>query len=305
MKKLNVPASIFGLFAALGIAASVARRRRQGQILPVLEVRQGETLAELAKRSDAALAIPAMVSEGLPVVVLRPCMLVCKAVGLNQKVSNVWIEVIGGKLTRLRATRESGEAFTLPLVALLVMILTGCAAHTANTPLGAGKTVYDASFGGPVIEVFGADVPAPQLNLGARHGLRPNMDISGHAYLTALVYRVAGGDFELTSYPNEHLAFGIGASGFASLRSGVSRRTLVVPETTLASAWGPVYFGEQAALTTDGPLFSPFFGGRYGMLLAEARWSAANRKSDDVAVTYVPVRRYGAVGVILGVEVAR
>lgn len=75
-------------------------------------------------------------------------------------------------------------ARSLPLL-LAALILTGCVAtHRART-VGKGNIGADFSLGGPLQTKLGPPIPMPMAFLGARYGLRDDLDLSLHVNLTA------------------------------------------------------------------------------------------------------------------------
>jgi hypothetical protein len=199
---------------------------------------------------------------------------------------------------------------------LVVVSATGCAAHTGLAPVGLGRTIPNAGFGGPIVSAFGTHIPLPYMTAGFDHGLGSRVNFSGDLHILPLAYEIAGLDAGLTWFPllaaanRPTVGLQERLFAFASFRGGVSRRLFGFPVTSFSAAWprSGWYFGSDLAGPLDDGdydaasprwLFSPFIGRRWTIggfyLLTEVKWQGANVRSDQLAVEYLPIGGHGGL----------
>ncbi len=209
------------------------------------------------------------------------------------------------------------------MTALALAWSFGCAAHTSLAPVGAGRLVPNLGLGGPIVAAFGTHVPIPYVTAGADYGLGPRLNFTGDLHLLPLAYQVVGLDAGVTWFP-------LAASGgrptvgiqprvfaFASIKSGVSRRALFYPVTSISAAWlgSGLYVGSDIAGPLPKPdydaeapsfLVSPFVGRRWKVggffLVTEVKWQAANVRSDQMAIEYIHVGGHGGLTPLISLQ---
>ncbi len=209
---------------------------------------------------------------------------------------------------------------------VFVCICWGCAAHTNLEPVGKGKLNANLSLGGPIVAAFGARVPVPYATIGSNYGLTDRININGNLHLLSTFYGVIGFDFGTTWFPlsNKGKTPTIGVQprllALTSFKNNVSSRFRIYPLISSSAAWslgnGLIYTGFDLTIPltlqdfdddASSTIVSPFFGYRWNLgsrtrLLTEIKWHGANIKSNQLAVTYLPIAGHGAISALLSLE---
>lgn len=221
---------------------------------------------------------------------------------------------------RPRAPRRATMAFVVAAFAL--GLASACTMpHTVRT-VGKGHTAVNVGFGGPLVHNIGGAVPAPDVTVGAQHGLTDAWDVHGSFHLLPAVFKNLGLDVGVTrrllvqkggapewtatlrlNVLTNFEAFRI----YPELESYVSwrvrRRWLLyagmttfydffwVKEHHFRMHWGPV-LGFEVRL-----------GRRHALGLA-LKWISPQVNSEEQAVSYVAPGRLGLVFVQIGYRVS-
>ncbi|MDP8208780.1 MAG: hypothetical protein P9L92_19105 [Candidatus Electryonea clarkiae] len=216
--------------------------------------------------------------------------------------------------------------YILLISIILIMLYIGCAAHTNLQPVGKGEWQGNVSYGGPIIKVFGLNMPTPWPVLGSRYGLRDDLDFDANLHILPLPYGITGFDLGSTWYPiiGDGRTPTVGIQPrimtFMSVKEGVEERFRFVPILTGSAAWqhrkNSVYTGMNLVIPTTRPdydedasfyMTSPFAGYRWALgnrfkLYTEIKWQGANIRSDQLAVTYTGIAGYGAIAPLIALE---
>lgn len=213
--------------------------------------------------------------------------------------------------------------------ALVALTLSGCGTLSGARPLEPGRHEVGVVFGGPVLTLFGAPIPLPNLVLGGRSGLGRLSDrpydlgyglnatglafgiVQGHADLGWLAVDQRGSAPALTVRNRLFLATNLPAAGAKA--DGSSVGAWGADQIELIASWQlgehVVYgsVGEVLDFGNPGWVIVPAVGatidpGEVGglRLQTELRWWAVNRTQRLTQVDWVPGQP-GAVGVHLGV----
>lgn len=207
---------------------------------------------------------------------------------------------------------------------MMMLLLWACSTVHGVKPVGEGNLELQGSFGGPIVEVFGAPIPVPVTTLGVTYGLSETLDVHGAVHPSALaLFKVvemdAGvsmqfiapsgarprlmGDFSL-----------IGAAG--NLETGLPEgggRLFLQPSLTASWDWGQRK--RQTVYTGLTLFFEPFpsvhavggwvLGERWGLtdrthLDTELKWLAPYASSYDLVIHYYSPGNMGAISFQLG-----
>ena len=179
-----------------------------------------------------------------------------------------------------------------PLSALLLLcasVTASCATSHFARPLGRGNVVGQASLGGPIVEVSGAPIPAPILDVGAGYGASDRWDVYARADVTAAAY----GDLHLEPGAAFHpIVREAGAVPTVTLAGSAHLLTdfheaRVGPQLSALAAWRVgalhrhlIYLGVDAGTRVTSRtrvLAGPFAGaevrvGRRAGLVLEVKW---------------------------------
>jgi hypothetical protein len=195
-------------------------------------------------------------------------------------------------------------------------------------PLGQGTVAVDVSAGGPITELFGANIPLPLSSVGAAVGLDDRTDLHGAMHTTAAalfglpagevgvsrVLRASEGRMPRVSVDGTLVA-ALGDQTDDGAEGG--GRVLVQP--TALAAWDlgtqrahTVYAG-VGALVEPWPTFGAYGwllgGGRWALggpavgLVTEVKWLQPYASNAPPAPEYTGVAGQGAVSVQLGLDV--
>jgi hypothetical protein len=207
----------------------------------------------------------------------------------------------------------------LTVVALLVQGVFGCTTHTGVFPLKQEST-YQLSIGGPIVEVFDVDIPLPYLTAGIQKGINDKTNVFANYHLLAQLYRITGMDMGVSWFPLEGQGWrptmGVSLSGFMffSTRPDVDERFFGYPVVSSSFSWeldqAVIAVGSDSALLLENQDFDPQAKQQVHSLFAnitvpvggyrltsEIKWQGLNVRSDQLAVSYVPVGHQGALGV--------
>ena len=166
----------------------------------------------------------------------------------------------------------------LPICALLSCTAT----HSVRT-VGQGNGAVETSFGGPVFRNLGGPIPAPNLFIGGRYGVRDDLDLVLHYNLTSPIVPgigldlIAGAQFAPIQpgvggqTAQGEVGWSLSTSGRIHLLTDFVNGALAFPELALAGGyryrWFNPYAGVSFALhffrpyDESAPLFlSPFVG---------------------------------------------
>lgn len=212
----------------------------------------------------------------------------------------------------------------------LILILCGCAVHTALEPVGREQWNFQTSFGGPTVAAFGVSaplVPLPFLTSGIRYGLSERIDLTADLHLIPLLpLGMIGLETAVSYYPwlgedwKPTLALEVRLINSISLKKEVSGQILIFPVLTGSASWeagrGLFYGGSHCSIPIQKMDFdqdvsalriSPFIGYRFDWtnhfrLFLELKWQAANIRSDLLAVEYASLGQQGALAPFVGIE---
>jgi hypothetical protein len=212
------------------------------------------------------------------------------------------------------------------LIKILLLSFISCAAHTNLEPVGKKNLSANVSFGGPIVEAFGAKIPVPYTTVGANYGLDNRVDLNGNFHLITLPYKILGFDFGPTWFPiiknGKVPVIGLQPRLLAllSLKSNVQERFKIYPVLSSSATW-PVkgnrfYFGSDLTYIYSSAdydkeasriIFSPFAGygwklGQKNYLYTEVKWHGANIQSNQLAVEYLPIGKNGALSVFFSLQ---
>jgi hypothetical protein len=212
------------------------------------------------------------------------------------------------------------------LITIAIIVLTGCAAHTAIEPVGKGNMRADLNFGGPFVNAFDTYIPIPYLSTGVDYGVSDNMDVNANLHLLPLAYDVAGLDLSGAWYPvmNKGIVPTVGLQArlmmLTSFKSDVGSRFRAYPILSASAAWnawlGKFYLGSDFIIPfthsdfdkqAASVLLSPFVGYAWNLstnysLFTEVKWQGANVPTYQLAVEYIHPSNNGALGIFLSLE---
>jgi hypothetical protein len=207
-----------------------------------------------------------------------------------------------------------------------LLFLAGCSAHTSLEPIGEKHLDVNLSVGGPVVKAFNNHIPIPYFVGGAKYGLTSDINACAGFHFTSLPYKLLGIELGVSYFPTANNGFiptvGISPSilSFASLKPGITSRFRVYPTFTTTASWhvknNLIFTGFDFTLPFTKPdyddsspkfIFSPFAGCRFELggsfrLITEIKWQGANIKSNQIAVEYTRIAKYGAVAILFALE---
>jgi len=207
-------------------------------------------------------------------------------------------------------------AAALPLVVSLAVVR--CGAVTAVTPLHRGESSLSASFGGPVANVSGMNIPIPYAVARYRYGLSDRTGIYAGFHPLAAGFRVIGLDFGFSYHFLKEQGWiptvGAITGVTAFIQPGGSQA--LFPQLDLVASYRlgdrfTTYFGSQSVYqfsTTPSVILAPLVGGKFKVndrlsLCLEAKWYTPTELTHPRNVNYtLPVADHGAVGFVLGAE---
>jgi hypothetical protein len=192
-----------------------------------------------------------------------------------------------------------------------------CATSHFARPLGRGNVVGQASLGGPLVEVSGAPIAAPILDLGAGYGASDRWDVFARADVTAAVYGTLHVEPGAAFHPivrEAGLVPTVTLAGSAHLLTDF-HDARVGPQLSAIAAWRLgarhrhlLYVGADAGTLVPGRvrvLAGPLagaevrVGGRAGLVL-EAKWLSAWYDVAPLAPTWISPGDHGYLSILLG-----
>lgn len=212
------------------------------------------------------------------------------------------------------------------IVFVFTFLIIGCGAHTNLTPIGEGNIDANISLGGPVITINKIRTPAPYLTIGGKYGLSDVMNVDANLHVTSLFYKVAGLEFGAAWFPLSYknsffiLALNPRILLLESLKENVGDRLRIYPLLSGSAAWtlggGLIYVGSDLVFPLTQPdynknsprlIASIFTGYRWQIsdtfgFVSELKWLGANIPSNQVAVEYINIAKYGAVSLLFSIE---
>jgi len=173
--------------------------------------------------------------------------------------------------------------------------------------------------GGPIVEVFDVDIPLPYLTAGLQKGLNDQTNVFANYHVLAQLYRITGMDMGVSWFPlaGQGLRPTVGVSFsaflFFSTRLGVDERFFGYPVVSSSFSWvldqSVIAVGSDSALLLEQQDFDPAAKQQVHALFAnisvpvggyrltsEVKWQGINVRSDQLAVSYVPLGNKGALG---------
>jgi hypothetical protein len=168
------------------------------------------------------------------------------------------------------------------LFAVFALAMACTATHSVRT-IGKGNAGVEASLGGPIFTNLGGPIPAPNLFVGGRYGVRDDLDISLHYNLTSPIIPGIGLDMILSEHwvpiqpgigiqsRTEDKGWSLATGGSVHLITDFKHGALAFPAIEVASGWrykwlNP-YLGVSLALhffrpydKKNVPLLNPFIG---------------------------------------------
>ena len=212
-------------------------------------------------------------------------------------------------------------------IALVVLFLSGCAAHSNLEPIGKGELNGNIGIGGPIIKAFDLNFPLPYATAGVDYGISDNINLNGGVHLLPMVYGIIGVDFGMTWFPfhcdcKYQPTIGIQPRimTLTSVKADVDERFKLYPILSLTAAWqlgsGLIYFGWDTVIPLTSPdydneatqaIISPFLGYRWQLsrktrLITEFKWQGANVNNKQVAVEYTGMGGYGGITPLISIE---
>jgi hypothetical protein len=181
--------------------------------------------------------------------------------------------------------------FTL-FILLSLSIIIGCGITQPIRPIEQGATEVIASLGGPIIPLAGIAIPVPYLNIGAMHGVNPNLTFFGNAHITALLFKDVGVDGGISSQllPEKGIrpAITLNLRAYFFWDAFRGKTIRLFPTGTLTGSYlvgehSLLYFGADNLyqLTPSNLFVSPFIGYSFPVsnvtsLQIESKWMAMN-----------------------------
>ncbi len=209
---------------------------------------------------------------------------------------------------------------------------SGCSTIHGIKPVGKGVIRPEASFGGPITEVYGAPIPIPITQLGATYGLNDQTDIHAawHSSATGF-YNLFGADVGLSrellpvagARPRVMadltlLAFaGDNEPGEPPEGAAGGFRMFVQPTVTAGWDWGK--YQRQTGYVSLTGLFQPApslhfvpalaLGNEWALgkrlsLTTELKWISFSKSNLPVVAVYYAPGNIGAIGFNLGLSFA-
>ncbi len=159
----------------------------------------------------------------------------------------------------------------------------GCTATHSVRTVGKGNAAVETSLGGPFFTDLGGAIPAPNLFIGGRYGVRDDLDVALHYNLTSPILPGIGldGIFAAHYVPiqpgvarqrdSKQRGWSLATEGAVHLLTDFQNGAVVIPETSLAGGyryrWFNPYLGLSFALNFYRPYdrgtpvcLSPFLG---------------------------------------------
>lgn len=202
----------------------------------------------------------------------------------------------------------------LPAVILLAAVR--CGTVTAVTPLDRGESALNLSFGGPIANVSGMNIPIPYAVARYRHGLTDQAGVYAGVHLLAPALGVAGLDlgFSYHFLKQQGWVPTVGASAGITALIQPGGGAALFPQLDLVASYRlnsrfTTYFGSQSMYqfqSKPNVVLAPFVGTEWHIsdpfsLNLEAKWYAPTEKTRPRNVYYsLPIANYGAVGFVLG-----
>ena len=153
----------------------------------------------------------------------------------------------------------AGLHFVRGLV-VIVGTTAACATTHVVRPLGRGNASLNASLGGPLVEVASVVTPVPILSVGGAYGLRDDVEVFGHADLTAALYGDLHVEPGLAYHPvvrQSGVVPTVTIAGSVQFLTDFSD-TRAIPQITVAAGWRVggrhmLYAGVDNALAFGSP----------------------------------------------------
>lgn len=201
------------------------------------------------------------------------------------------------------------------------LLLSGCAATRAHSPLPPGDLAWTASLGGPVVEYFGGSKPLPVTALGAAYGLDGRTTLHASLLPTQLaLFRTLGLELGASHLLLEgegsrpRVMLDLSVWGFAGPNNGAAETSYnlapgglrLFPEGQLLATWdfGPHrLYGGASLFTQPWPelraLPAPLLGvelrlGRLA-LQPEVSWLEAWRDNSPYSADFYGIGGFGAL----------
>jgi len=202
------------------------------------------------------------------------------------------------------------------LSVIVLLAVTRCGTVTAVTPLHRGESALAVSFGGPVANVGGMNVPMPYAVARYRYGLNDRAGLYAGGHLTAAALRVVGLDFGFSYHFLRQQGWVpcVGTSAGLAAFIQLGGDAALFPQVDLVASYRfgnrvTTYFGSQSMYqfaSAPAVVLAPLVGGefrpgdRFGLAL-EAKWYAPTETTHPRNVDFkIPIANHGAVGFVLG-----
>ena len=208
----------------------------------------------------------------------------------------------------------------LLILAALLPLAVGCGTVTSVRALGAGRSTWALSAGGPVTGVSGLSVPLPYAVARYRYGVNDRLGLYAGGHLLMAAFGVVGLDAGATGRLlaqrglRPELNGSAGLVGLVEIGSG--RGQVLFPEASLTASWlwqrrFLTYAGAQGMMQLSPGVygaFAPYVGqevhiGRGVSATLEAKWYGPNEPTTPRVLDFkLPVGGHGDVGILLGVN---
>lgn len=153
---------------------------------------------------------------------------------------------------------------------ILIVALAGCTATRSVRTIGKGNTGIEASLGGPVFTNLGAPIPAPNLFIGGRYGIRDDLDLSLHYNLTGPFVPGIGLNVILSEHwvpiqpgigaqaATDDTGWSLATAGSVHLITDFVHGALAVPVFEVAAGWRYKWINPYLGVSLAVQLYRPY-----------------------------------------------
>jgi hypothetical protein len=198
----------------------------------------------------------------------------------------------------------------------VVVLVTGCAPSHAGRTVGGGVLQVEGGLGGPFVTNLDAPIPVPNIPMGARFGLRENLDVAGHINVLPLImggFLAADASFTwaLVAHEGEkglNLATSSGLAVLTDFENGARVSPLVDIAVSYTYLWVTPFVGFETIvdLWASGAITNPFVGFEVDIdswtLSASGIWYHPAHDWYASSIRYLAPNYQGSIGVMLGIK---
>lgn len=158
---------------------------------------------------------------------------------------------------------------TIGLTLLLTATAACTAVHSVRT-VGKGNAALETTLGGPFFKDLGGAVPAPNLFIGGRYGVRDDLDLSLNYNLTSPIVPGIGLDGILAAHyvpiqpgvgierDSKQKGWSLATALEVHLITDFTNGAVAVPATSLAGGWRYKWFNPYLGLSLGLNFFRPY-----------------------------------------------